>query len=597
MPELFAFLLKVNIALILFCAGYYLVLRKLTFYTLNRAYLVTAIIFSSIYPFVDLSNFAQSNREFVEPVQNVVIVWKAPAENLVKQAAYWNWMEALFWTVAVILAMRLMSQLFSLYNIYRRSDERDINGQKVRVVDGDISPFSFWQSIFVNPDKLSPTDLQNVIAHEQIHVKEWHTLDILLSEISVIFYWFNPGVWLMKRAVRENIEFITDRKIIQRGTDSRAYQYSLLNVSFNQHAPAALTSNFNFSTLKKRIKMMNAQRSSKLNLTRYALLVPMVTVCLLAFSLSKAEAVKNNAVVKTIKAATVITLDKLDDVITLPTDTTPKPKKVTKTITIITDGEDKGNSSINITTDEKVDIVNIKADTGRRNIRYYNNLGYMGARLQNRVNIDSIKTIMINGKKATKEELLQVMPDFSTRTMLREIVVNGSPLNVQTYNSNDKDVVVTGRASNRNGSTSTIRGGVKEVVVTGRPLAMTGTYNIRRDSANQILNYRLSKADTAKTVIMVDGVVFKPNTTNNDIVVKGYGTRLSSLTGAPSSSSPTNFKGKLIVIDGKVATEKELKKVSVSDIEETISLPAVTAMKYYGEKAKNGAIVITTIKK
>ena len=172
MPELFTILIKVNIALVLFCLGYYLVLRKLTFYTLNRAYLITAILFSSVYPFIDLSVFAQQHQEIVAPVQNAVIIWQAPAQNFVTQAAYWNWMEVLFWTGAAVFAARLLFQLASLYKIYCKSTEHLINGQNVRVVKGDISPFSFWKSIYVNPEKLSSTDLKNVLAHEQVHVDE-----------------------------------------------------------------------------------------------------------------------------------------------------------------------------------------------------------------------------------------------------------------------------------------------------------------------------------------------------------------------------------------------------------------------------------------
>jgi len=327
MPELFAYLMKINIALLLFCLGYYLVLRKLTFYTLNRAYLVTAIIFSSIYPFIDLSVFAQRHQEIIAPVQNAVIIWQAPAENFIKQAAYWNWLEILFWTGATVFALRLLFQLTSLYKIYRRSTEREINGQTVRVVSGDISPFSFWRSIYINPEKLSAGDLNNIIEHERVHVSEWHTLDVLLTEISVIFYWFNPGIWMMKRAVRENIEFITDRKILQKGTDSKSYQYSLLNVTFNQPAPA-ITSNFNFSTLKKRIMMMNAKRSSNLNLTRYAFLMPMVVICLFIFSLSKTETVKASPAFKAVS-------DVVENIrsIALSADTTPVKKTITETTT------------------------------------------------------------------------------------------------------------------------------------------------------------------------------------------------------------------------------------------------------------------------
>ncbi|PJJ79906.1 M56 family metallopeptidase [Mucilaginibacter auburnensis] len=326
MPELFSILIKINIALVLFCGGYYMVLRKLTFYTLNRVYLVAAILLSSIYPFIDLSGFAQQHQQIVEPVQEIVIYWEAPINHIAQQSSYWNWLTIAFWIGAALFAGRLMLQMLSLYSIYSRSKSAEINGQKVRVVNGDISPFSFWQSIYLNPENLSDADVKNILEHEQIHVKEWHTLDILLSEISLIFYWFNPGVWMMKKAVRENIEFITDRKILQKGTDSKAYQYSLLNVTFNQPAPA-ITSNFNFSTLKKRIIMMNAERSSNLNLTRYALLVPVVIVCLLTLTLAKAQTLKIDKVFKQIAVA----VEEIGPV-SFNADTVPVKKKPATTV-------------------------------------------------------------------------------------------------------------------------------------------------------------------------------------------------------------------------------------------------------------------------
>ncbi|MDB5145665.1 MAG: hypothetical protein JWQ66_4378, partial [Mucilaginibacter sp.] len=231
MPALFIFLFKVNIALVLFCLGYYLVLRHLTFYTLNRIYLVIAILFSTLYPNINLSGFMQSHQQLTGPVQTVILNWKAPAENFVKplyQPNYWQWVELVFWAGVILFAARLIMQLFSLYKLYRQSKPGQVHDHTVRLIRDDISPFSFWRSIYINPTKLSPADLKNVLEHEQVHVSEWHTLDILLAELSTIFYWFNPGVWLMKKAVRENIEFITDRKILQKGTDSKQYQYSLV---------------------------------------------------------------------------------------------------------------------------------------------------------------------------------------------------------------------------------------------------------------------------------------------------------------------------------------------------------------------------------
>src|SRR5476649_657001 len=105
MPALFVFLLKVNIALLLFCAGYYLVLRHLTFYTINRIYLVTAILFATFYPQINLSGFVQRHQQLTKPVRAVIFNWQTPAETLIKpltQPNYWYWIEVIFWTGAAV---------------------------------------------------------------------------------------------------------------------------------------------------------------------------------------------------------------------------------------------------------------------------------------------------------------------------------------------------------------------------------------------------------------------------------------------------------------------------------------------------------------
>src|ERR1700755_2457568 len=99
MPALFVFLLKVNIALLLFCAGYYLVLRHLTFYTRNRIYLIGAILFATIYPQIHRDSFARRHKPL--PLRLQAMVWhlQTPAETLVKplvQPIYWQWAQVVF---------------------------------------------------------------------------------------------------------------------------------------------------------------------------------------------------------------------------------------------------------------------------------------------------------------------------------------------------------------------------------------------------------------------------------------------------------------------------------------------------------------------
>ena len=579
MPELFTLLLKVNIALVLFCLGYYLVLRKLTFYTLNRAYLITGIIFSSAYPFIDLSVFAQRHHQIVAPVQNVVIVWQAPAQNLVKQAAYWNWLEILFWAGAIVFAARLLFQLASLYKIYKRSTADNINGQQVRIVKGDISPFSFWKSIYVNPEKLSSTDLKNVLAHEQVHVDEWHTLDILLTEISVIFYWFNPGIWMMKRAVRENIEFITDRKILQKGLDSKAYQYSLLNITFNQPAPA-ISSNFNFSTLKKRITMMNAKRSSNLNLTRYALLVPVVMICLLTFSLSKAEAVKRSAAFKAVAA----TVKQINNAV-LPHDTVPAttravtgtvtvqkgPNRTTKTITI------KGADVNNLTF--KIDSPDMVPQT----------VTVRGKRPGQK---DSVITFTIGGKPI-RAMSLQGFKSIGTTDSLRKISAYSYFRSADGYRI----------AASENAATKTAKT-LKGDSINGNRVYYS--FSIKADSVNKfriVPSLRLSSADTTNRSTSYRVVQGRPTRSVGRTDTTGRPALYKVIPGTPIRDSnglwhvTTDLNGKqttgvqpLFIVDGKEVNQKDLKSFEGN----VVYLTPETAIMKYGAKGDHGALIINT---
>lgn len=292
MPALFIVLLKINIALLLFASAYYLVLRRLTFYTINRAFLVFGILFSSIYPFIDLTDFFYrhaNNALTLVPEMNQQMV------TLANSNQYWNWVILLFWLGVAVMGFRLLRQFMALYSLHNRSQKTMLGSHPVRVVNEKLSPFSFGKNIYINPALHGEEELNHILTHESVHVKEWHTLDIILAELSVVFYWFNPGVWLMRKAVKENLEFITDEKVLRKGIDKKMYQYSLLDVGSMKQA-LLIANSFNLSDLKKRIRMMNVKRSSRLTLGRYVFLLPVLLVISLAFTVTKKEISKEEIV-------------------------------------------------------------------------------------------------------------------------------------------------------------------------------------------------------------------------------------------------------------------------------------------------------------
>jgi bla regulator protein blaR1 len=299
MPALIVYLLKVNAALCLFYLAYRFALRPLTFYYLNRFFLVFGIVFSTVYPFMDVSALFTHHEAIRRQLTVIVPNWQAVlpvAKQQVAPTNYWGWPIALFWIGAFLMAVKLVAQFVSLYRIRKISVTAQHWGHTYRSVDGDINPFSFWQDIYLNPGKHSDEELRSIIKHEQVHIKQWHTLDVILAELSTVFYWFNPGVWFIKQAVKENLEFITDREIIRSGIDEKAYQYSLVRVSALKPG-ASIVNNFNFLTIKKRIMMMNKKRSSRAQITKYVILLPLIILLALVFTVSKAELSKKSIVV------------------------------------------------------------------------------------------------------------------------------------------------------------------------------------------------------------------------------------------------------------------------------------------------------------
>jgi hypothetical protein len=297
MPDFFIILLKINLVLVLFAAAYYLILRRLTFYVLNRVFLVFGILFSTLYPFIDLTEFFhQQNQQLVAfvPEFNQKVATMVPVNWITD---YWFWISLMFYVGVVVMALRLIVQFVSLYKMHKKSSPGSVADFEVRILDEPVSPFSFWQTVYINPTLHKEKELKTILTHEQIHVKQWHSLDIILAELSVVFYWFNPGVWLMKRAVKENLEYITDERILKQGIDRKAYQYSLLDVG-NLMPAVEIVNNFNLSDLKKRIKMMNVKRSSKFTLSRYLLVLPVLLVTTLAFTVSKKDIKKHLTPIK-----------------------------------------------------------------------------------------------------------------------------------------------------------------------------------------------------------------------------------------------------------------------------------------------------------
>lgn len=189
---------------------------------------------------------------------------------------------SIYMGVSALLFLRLLWQLGMIGWIAWKSEAGVVEGTQVRFTKEKGSPFSFFHWIFINKNLLNEPCLHEVLLHERTHVRQWHSLDVLLGEVACILCWFNPFAWILRREVRVNLEFLADQSVVDKGHDARTYQYHLLALTY-QGSVATLSNNFNVLPLKQRIKMMNKQRSKSIGRFKYLLLLP---VCALLFMMS-----------------------------------------------------------------------------------------------------------------------------------------------------------------------------------------------------------------------------------------------------------------------------------------------------------------------
>lgn len=270
MTVLLLYLVKVNLALLLFFVVYRIGLYKLTFYTLNRFYLLFAMIFSLIGPLVNL-RWIVPKTQFTPDFAVVMPIQQTGTGS--ESLGFWPFLIASLAIGAMYVFVRFIIRVLSLWRLHRQSFPAQWKHFRYRFLLPQIQPFSFWKNIYVHVDHQSERELQEIFHHEQVHVQELHTLDVLFAELLSVICWYNPVSWIISRAVKENQEFITDRKVLAEGVDKVAYQLSLLQINALA-APETLGNSFNFSHLKRRISMMNSARSSRMQLGKYFFVIP-----------------------------------------------------------------------------------------------------------------------------------------------------------------------------------------------------------------------------------------------------------------------------------------------------------------------------------
>ncbi|WP_179348846.1 N-acetylmuramoyl-L-alanine amidase [Winogradskyella pacifica] len=250
-------------------AVYVLLLRKQKTFQFNRFFLIGSLLLCLVAPFMEIELFKAVPsiteiplEEFTasvvetQPIEDVTFGEAQQVDHSQKSPFFYVYI-----IIALFLVLRFLKNLSKIYGLTRNEYEYDGKLKVIKSTDSDMVS-SFFNYMFIpKQHTLSREDYKSIIAHETVHSEELHSVDIILLELLSCIFWFNPFIWLYKKATLQNHEFRADEKSVSSGIDIENYSNTIINLGQKEYR-VPLTSGFNFIQIKNRIIMLHQSKSS-----------------------------------------------------------------------------------------------------------------------------------------------------------------------------------------------------------------------------------------------------------------------------------------------------------------------------------------------
>ncbi len=331
------YLLESGLCLSLLYLIYLVILKNETYFTFIRIYLLSSILFALLVPLVHVTFFFDDSDYMEEtfggigkirsyytdflmsseydiynnkyrPYQAAVFegsfnvensgltsnAGNRAVDNLLSRHEYAeesstagiNPLSMVIWVYAagvLFFLFRLGILFFWLFKAARKNPVQLQKDYRLVLVDQDIPPFSFFRNIFINKETPGFSEFKQILAHEQIHVKQLHSCDLLLAHAISVFHWFNPLVWRLQTAIKTTHEYIADENVVKQGFELFDYQSLLLKQLISIRS-VALVNNFNLISIKKRITMMTKSKSGLAAKLKALLIIPAAVAVFFLFA-------------------------------------------------------------------------------------------------------------------------------------------------------------------------------------------------------------------------------------------------------------------------------------------------------------------------
>lgn len=331
-----AYFLKVNVAIVLFYAFYRLFFYKDTFFGWRRTALLCFFAVSAAVPLLNIQTWITEQEPMVAMADLYASV-VLPELTVGTEVAPTDWKSILseyaniaYWGIVALLMIRLIMQLAGIIRLTCRCRKIQIGNTSIHLLPKADGPFSFFHWIFIHPSSHTEEEFNEILTHEQTHARQWHSIDVIISELVCIFCWCNPFAWLMKREIRTNLEYMADARVLENGYDSKTYQYHLLGLS-HQKAAVTIYNSFNVLPLKKRIKMMNKKRTKEIGRTKYLMFLPLAALLMIVSNIETVARTTKKIAVEVIEAVDPQTEQPVPEV--QDPQVAPQPEQDTKTVT------------------------------------------------------------------------------------------------------------------------------------------------------------------------------------------------------------------------------------------------------------------------
>jgi hypothetical protein len=290
------YLLQVSACTGIFYIFYHIVLRRLTFFTINRWYLFGSLVLSFIIPSITIpaesipqtysfnpASFSTIKEIYIPSVQTNVS-FPVQAVNKPVTEEYFDWIKTLLFLYFLIVGVLMAYLLISIEQLYiglKGVQLARMANVKVLKSTRNFKNSSFLNYIFINDEELTTKEIGQVIAHELVHIEQFHSVDKIIARLAEIVLWFNPFVYAYANAIEANHEYEVDFKV-SANSDKEAYINLLLRLA--NPANCLLGHRFSKLPLSRRIAMLFGKRSKSIKKVVYVLILPLIAISCVAFT-------------------------------------------------------------------------------------------------------------------------------------------------------------------------------------------------------------------------------------------------------------------------------------------------------------------------